>query len=155
MPNVIIATTMWGEVDHTVGVRREEELKRQYWKDMLANGCTTVRFEDSYDSAWRIVGDLIRKDTTQVLLSSEMVETHLRLNETQAGVTLNHELQRLIKELKEATRQLREQAQKQDDKLLVRKLNERKTEIQAEICQTEEQLRRLKIPFLRQIRLQF
>ena len=51
MPNVVIATTMWGKVEKREGEEREEELKSDFWRDMLANGCRTERFENSYESA--------------------------------------------------------------------------------------------------------
>ncbi|KZP32036.1 hypothetical protein FIBSPDRAFT_775451 [Athelia psychrophila] len=155
MPNVVIVTTMWGEVSLSIGARREEELKVDFWNDMLANGCKIARFEDSYESAWSIVGDLLENRTTQVLLSAEMVEDRHQLNETKAAVALNHQLQKLVKEQKDATRLLHEQARKQDDQLLAERLLQQRKAIQEDIFQTQEQLRRLKIPLKRQLASNF
>ena len=151
MPNVVIVTTMWGEVALDVGLRREEELKKNFWCDLIANGCRVARFEDSCQSAWSIVNELTENSTTRVLISAEMVETNRHLNETRAAITLNHELQKLVTEQKEATRLLDDQAQKQSDRLLADRLIQQKASIQAEISQTEDQLRRLKIPLRRQL----
>ncbi|KIM73927.1 hypothetical protein PILCRDRAFT_40139, partial [Piloderma croceum F 1598] len=58
MPNVIVATTMWSEVKTAKGELREQELERYFLESMVADGCKIKRFEDSYGSAWRIVGSL-------------------------------------------------------------------------------------------------
>jgi hypothetical protein len=69
MPNVVIATTMWDKVDEEEGNEREDELKRDFWTGMVADGCRTERFENTYDSAWRIIGGVVGKDG----VSSEIV----------------------------------------------------------------------------------
>jgi len=55
MPNVTIATTMWSEARKETGLEREAVLTR-FWRDMLASGYKIKRFEDTYESAWNIVG---------------------------------------------------------------------------------------------------
>jgi hypothetical protein len=61
MPNVVITTTMWGKVDDEEGDQREEELKNDFWKEMVAQGCKTERFDNTYESAWRIIGSVAGK----------------------------------------------------------------------------------------------
>jgi hypothetical protein len=155
MPNVILATTMWDLVEEEVGNGREQQLKKDFWKDMIADGCRTERFDNTHDSAWHIMDSLAQKNRAPVLLSSEMVDTRLRLNETTAGVTLNKELQKLIAEQKEAARKLREHAGDQANEQVVKSLNERKAEIEKKIRQTEDQIQQLKIPFSRRFVLLF
>jgi hypothetical protein len=153
MPYVILATTMWGElVDKNAGVQREEQLKAMFWKGMLADGCRTERFDKTYESAWHIVGSLESNDYAPVLLSREIVDIRLRLNETQAGITLNKKLERLIKDRQDATRRLGKLANKQGDAQSVQLevLNAHKAEIDEQIQQTSGQLRQLKIPLTRQ-----
>jgi hypothetical protein len=58
MPNAVIATTMWGRVRGTEGEKREARLKSKYWADMIAQGCRVERFQDTYESAWDIIGNL-------------------------------------------------------------------------------------------------
>jgi hypothetical protein len=155
MPNVVIVSTMWSEVKGDNGKRREQELRRDFWKDMVTYGCRIERFRDSHKSAWHIIGSLSRKKPTSVLLSHEIVDEHLRLNETEAGIALNKEMEKLIKDRKEASRRLREQAQNQNNVLVVQELNRRQAEIEDKIQQTADQLRAMKIPFTRRVRLFF
>lgn len=66
MKNIILVTTMWGELnDPAVGERREKELKDSFWKEMLAHGCRTERFEGTCGSAWHIVGSLKDSDAAK------------------------------------------------------------------------------------------
>ncbi|KIM86840.1 hypothetical protein PILCRDRAFT_317843 [Piloderma croceum F 1598] len=63
MPNIVIATTMWRRVWGTEGEEREARLKSKYWADMIAQGCRVERFQDTYKSAWHIIGHL-KQDMT-------------------------------------------------------------------------------------------
>jgi hypothetical protein len=146
--NIVIATTMWSDVLLETGIRREKELK-MIWHDLLANEYKYERFEDTYDSAWSIIGSLESNDYAPVLLPREIVDIRLRLNETQAGITLNNTLERLIKDRQVATRKLGEQANKQGNAQVVQELNALKAEIDERIQQTSDQLRQLKISFTR------
>src|ERR1700733_2919024 len=78
MPNVIMVTTKWSKVTVEEGAQREQELKTDFWNDMIADGCETARFEDTYDSAWGIIGSLDDKHRAQVLLAHEIVDFKLR-----------------------------------------------------------------------------
>jgi len=152
MPHVVIATTMWGKVDPVEGAKREEELKGDFWKDILAAGCRTERFEQTYKSAWDIVGIVADDGRGAVpLLPREMVDSGRRLNETEAGITLNRELEKLIKDWKDAGRRLTQQAKTQDNEAVVQELNQ----IEERIGQIADQLREMKIPFVRKVRLYF
>jgi len=85
MPHVVIATSMWGNVDPVQGAKREEELKGDFWKDILAAGCRTQRFDKTYESAWRIINAVVDERPGAVpLLAQEMVDRRRRLNETDA-----------------------------------------------------------------------
>ena len=54
MPNVVIVT-MWHNIPEELSIRREEELKKDVWKDMVAGGCRTEPFQDTHESAWGII----------------------------------------------------------------------------------------------------
>jgi len=88
MPNVVIATTMWSEVKEKIGERREAELKRNYWKGMMADGCRTERFENTYESAWRIIGNMSQTGVN-VLIQKEMESGDQTVDKTSAGRHVN------------------------------------------------------------------
>jgi chromosome condensin MukBEF ATPase and DNA-binding subunit MukB len=154
MPNVIMVTTKWSNVGKE-GVKREQELKTHFWKDMIADGCGIARFEDSYDSAWSIIESLRGEHPAQVQLPREIVDSKHRLNETQAGIALNKELDKLIKHQKDMDRRFGQLVQTQDNELVIQELNQQRTENEVKIRQTEDQMRQMKIPLTRRIRLFF
>ncbi|KAF4588347.1 Proteasome subunit beta type-4 [Pleurotus pulmonarius] len=57
---VVLVTTMWGGIKQDAGVRREDELKSKYWKDMIDKKAQIARFEASYDSARAIIEGLCK-----------------------------------------------------------------------------------------------
>jgi len=150
MPNVIVATTMWGRMKEDDGTRREEELKRTCWAEMMAGGCRVERFRDSCESAWLIIDRLAETDRAKVQVSHEIVDRQLQLKRTTAGVTLNQELKQLLKSRKETVRKLQAEAKSQGDKLVLQDLNQQQAEIDKKIIQTTNDLKELKVPFTTQ-----
>lgn len=60
MSGVTIISSKWGEMNNdSVGEKREEELKRSYWKEWTDSGCHIERFRDSYQSAYDIVRGIV------------------------------------------------------------------------------------------------
>jgi hypothetical protein len=157
MPNVILVTTMWGKlVDKEEGEQREAELKGDFWGDMVACGCKTARFDKTDKSAWRIVDSLAGKDRAKVLLSTEMVDDKLQLPETQAGIALNKELEKLIRDRQRAVHKLARQVKQYPNDLEIQELNQQTAaEIEDKIRKTADQLQKMKVPFTRKVRLFF
>jgi hypothetical protein len=57
---VLLATTMWGQVDYATAIRREEAI-RSVWGSMAALGSGMTRFDHTTESAWQIVNLLLGK----------------------------------------------------------------------------------------------
>jgi hypothetical protein len=53
LSKILVATTMWKEVETERERRREEEIER-------LTGARTARFYNTFDSAWAVVGELVR-----------------------------------------------------------------------------------------------
>jgi hypothetical protein len=62
MPNVVIATTMWDKVDDREGKEGDHKLKTDLRNDRVTNECKIERFENTYESAWHIIGSVARKE---------------------------------------------------------------------------------------------
>jgi hypothetical protein len=101
MTNVAIVSTMWSLVGEKEGTRREEELKRDVWNDMVHDGCGIERFDNTFDSAWNIVGNMMKKNSdTDLLLQDEMTGSDPKaLGETSAGSYLKEAMGRVPKSL--------------------------------------------------------
>ena len=63
--NVVLVTTLWSELAQDIGVRREQELRNIYWKELLSMGCKYNRFDNSTESAWAIINRINVQDSTQ------------------------------------------------------------------------------------------
>jgi hypothetical protein len=59
LERVLLVTTMWGQVDPAIGGHREEKL-RGVWENMRTLGADTTRFDNTIESAWRIVNLLLQ-----------------------------------------------------------------------------------------------
>ena len=94
MKNIILVTTMWDFEDPSVGLKREEELRSTYWKDMIHLGSRTSRFWGTHASAWEIINHLNlggpRQTRQPLQIQREMVDHRMQLQETAAARTLFH-----------------------------------------------------------------
>jgi len=97
MLNVVLVTTFWTKVASEIGVKREANLKRTFWNEMLASGCETARFDGGLDSAWDIVNPLLSKESTQDHLSKQLVDDRKPFNLTDAAIALKEALSRFAK----------------------------------------------------------
>ncbi|KAF8159692.1 hypothetical protein B0H34DRAFT_674009 [Crassisporium funariophilum] len=57
--NVVLATTMWDQVDEEKGSAQEKHLEGNYWRPMLDRGCTSGRFMGTRESAFSLLAPLI------------------------------------------------------------------------------------------------
>jgi hypothetical protein len=87
----------------------------------------------------------------KVKISEEIVDHHLQLKRTEAGITLNDELKKLLQARKVASRKLRAQLKNQNNELVVQELNQQQAEIDERIEETAIQLKELNIPFTSQL----
>jgi DNA-binding ferritin-like protein len=152
--NVILATTMWELVQGDEGERRLDQLKAKYWRGMLEKGSTVARFESqTYESAWKVVDIIAERHSSPqsqgrpLLIQEEMVDLEKQLSETQAGITLYGTLQRLLAEQQETIRQLRDEAQLQNNPQLVEDLNAQYEAIRENLRKTFVQVQEMKISF--------
>jgi hypothetical protein len=88
VPNVTVATTMWSKVEEETGEQREEQLKTSFWEGMVSNGSRIQRFNDTYESAWNIVGRLIPRAGIPVPVPLGTVDGHRSSKEHNANIPL-------------------------------------------------------------------
>ena len=74
---VIFLTTMWKDVPASTGARREQEIRERYWKRMLQLGSRVARFEDSRESAWRVIEPLFSGGNMSLKLQEQLLSTRI------------------------------------------------------------------------------
>ncbi|KAF9449500.1 hypothetical protein P691DRAFT_667336 [Macrolepiota fuliginosa MF-IS2] len=160
MCRVVLVTTMWDKLRQPeAGKKREDELRENFWKGMLEKGSTIARFDNTLNSAEKIIQGLIveKNKRETLLLQEEFVDLKKRLNETHAGQMLYDTLQRLLDDQKNAIEKLTAQIEAQADRnpQLVEKLRREQEKIKEELEKTLGGVRRLRVPLSRRIVLFF
>lgn len=61
---IVLTTTMWDEVQETVGKNRLVELESTHWKTMIERGSTTFRYWNTQESARELL-QMVAKQTAQ------------------------------------------------------------------------------------------
>lgn len=85
MSGVTIVTSMWDDVDLGVGETRETELRSNFWKEYMSEGCTTQRFYNTQDSALRIISGMVNNPGITLRIQNELVDQDKPLKDTKAA----------------------------------------------------------------------
>jgi len=120
---VVLGSTMWGNVEKSVGVKREEELIKtsQFWGEMVRRGSAVLRHTGSQSSALKIIDNIIKKRAKVVLdLQEQMVNQNRSVNETEAGKevesALRKEREKFERRMKETEEELKQALKDHDQK---------------------------------------
>lgn len=125
--NVLLVTTRWGMAakanEQALAESREEQYAANpmYWAKMIEAGARMDRFEDTQESAMRILMRLRHSDPVPLQIQSEMVDQDKQLAQTSAGITVNEEIIALEQKYKHEMAELQkemEDARKDQDKRL-------------------------------------
>lgn len=97
MANVVLVTTMWEDIDPVKGAANERELcgTGSFWATMLAQGASTVRYNNDRGRALEIIQDVVRKSPVALKIQRELVDERIPLIDTDAGAYVNEELLKL------------------------------------------------------------
>ncbi|KAI5996971.1 P-loop containing nucleoside triphosphate hydrolase protein [Pisolithus albus] len=101
--NVIFVTTMWDQVSEEVGSEREQDLRSDFWRAMIALGSTTRRFNGTTESASNIINSLCVSQMAEcrtLQIQREMVDEYLPLQLTSAGKVITNRLLNSVSDLK-------------------------------------------------------
>ncbi|KAG6842859.1 hypothetical protein H0H87_009833, partial [Tephrocybe sp. NHM501043] len=106
---VVLVTTMWGGVSKEKEEEREQELKQEYWKDMIKNGSAVHRGNLDQMAAQDTVDFLLAKEAMYPLqIQKELGEINKTLRDTDAVRHLSVALEALLKSREESAPLLRE-----------------------------------------------
>lgn len=146
LQNVVLTTTMWDKIEGDAGTQREKELKRGCWKEMIKQGSKTVRYRNTWESAWDILDGVLGHSRLAVLLQREMVDMERQLRETQAGQKLYNMLETLMKAQQEKLDEIRTEIMRQtDDQTVLKRLQGEQEELQNQLQTTIFEMKQLKI----------
>lgn len=123
---VILITTMWTEIspdgdEEEICVRREEELLRQYWADMISRGSLTRRFRNAQISAWDILDHLICAEYRRrlVRVQEKLAKKGRKLPSAEAGQRLHGTLGELMEKQNELLERMKDELEQTSDLAIV------------------------------------
>lgn len=151
LQSIILATTMWDEVDVETGEARERELKSnpKYWQTMLARNSTTSRFMRTRESAFTLIDPLIEiaNIRSSVLLQQELAEMRRKTTSTSSGQELFSTMESLVRQREDLLRRIRD-GMKRDrgDKMVLQALGEEHQKLRNSLESTMKEMRKLKLP---------
>jgi len=96
LPNAVLCTTMWDTTPKQAAEACEVELCDVFWKEMITQGSTVVRHNNTKDSAFAIVRKLIQREPVIVELQRELADK-VPLENTGAGLTVVDRINELKK----------------------------------------------------------
>ena len=147
--NIILATTMWDEIDEETGEAREEELKKKYWRSMLERNSTTSRFLRTRESALVLIDPLIDKENirTSLLVQKEMVDMRKKLPAMSAGQELFSTMEELVRKHEDLLRRIRTKIKRADsDMMALERSQEEYERLQINLESMVKEMRKLKLP---------
>lgn len=119
---VTLITTMWPDIGDSnenlkIYDEREQELRGEYWAEMLKRGSRTARFDNTQTSAWSIVDSVIsaESDRQWSRIQEELVDQGKRLPSTEAGQQLHGAYGEYIERQNDILRRLRDEMEKAAD----------------------------------------
>ncbi|KJA19828.1 hypothetical protein HYPSUDRAFT_43940 [Hypholoma sublateritium FD-334 SS-4] len=92
---VVITTTMWDQVDLSLGEEREKELvdKEVFFKPAVDKGARLARHDNTLESAQTIIRSIVQNCSTPVTLKiQEELSNGISVMDTQAGREVNREI---------------------------------------------------------------
>lgn len=113
---------MWSDLgNESIGTKRVEERRREadFWGGMVANGATTVRHDNNYESARKIIRMILAKNSRPVVLQmqQELIRNDGRLAATSAGRQLGLDLREQVEALTAEIEKLKREPGIHDRKL--------------------------------------
>jgi hypothetical protein len=148
LQNIILATTMWGEVEEEVGLQREKELEKTYWKGMIMQRSKVSRFLNTHKSAWTILDNFLQPAHEQqsVQLQKDMVDLQWQLSETKAGKKLYGQLVAIVKKQQLTLQKIRDESKWHGQNYVPQALKNQHESLRKELRNTVAQIQTLQIP---------
>lgn len=152
MSKTILVTTKWHKDNEAMSgtfESRERELveNANFWKPLLDRGSSTIRFNDTMDSALQIVSSLCGSGGFIPQLVDETVNRRMPLEYTAAGQEVNEDLEKAKKAHQQDLQDLKNQqleAFKQKDHDTAKLIKEAQDEVREQLQQIESERKALR-----------
>ncbi|KAF5367597.1 hypothetical protein D9757_010648 [Collybiopsis confluens] len=111
--NVVVSTTFWDQLNSPrLGEKRELELKKKFFSEMVQGGATFTRQNCTMDSARKVLRHVLTLDPVDVQIVNEIRKEGKSLEETSAGSIHGEEVERLIAKHRQEIAEIRKEMNK-------------------------------------------
>ena len=151
LDKVYLTTTMWDEVDLSVGEKRFHELATDFWKPMVMLGAQMVRCRSDDDSPKWIIQQVIAQEAIRraLLLQEEMTGLGRELKETAAGRGLYSHLDELVEKQTALLRRINQERKAASDASVLVELQTEYNELRVQIDDELRQMQETKLSWLK------
>ena len=138
LKNVVIVTTMWGEVTPAKGAARETELatNKKFFKSAIDKQALLLRHDNTLSTAQSILHHIIYNRPRVLRIQDEVVTQGMDISQTAAGEELGRELAKQTSKLKAEMKALQDQM----NAAIMAKDQETKMEIEEERKRLRDQM---------------
>ncbi|KAI8633025.1 P-loop containing nucleoside triphosphate hydrolase protein [Xylariaceae sp. FL1651] len=106
LKNVVLMTTFWDLLDDkSVGAQRQQELREDFWCEMISKGSQVRQFDGSQDMAEALVIRLVGQNPIVLQIQQDIMQQGKLLEDTTVGKRI---VQRLERNLKDKDKELEE-----------------------------------------------
>lgn len=117
---IVLTTTFWDQVDRVTGAKREEQLMREKWAQLLPSGggskSAVRRHDKGYQSAISIIDSIMKRNKRYALLiQKELSAPGASLYDTTAGKEARIHWQKDVEDYQRKLRDAREDFEAQQD----------------------------------------
>ena len=141
LPNVLLTTTQWSNVDQAQGEKREGELRGgDFWGGLITGGATVARFMGTRESGLELIHKLMGNTPKPLDIQDQMIEKNMAIAETEAGKFMNGELASLHKKYQKELGEIKSEikkAIKDQDAILKDILTEQRAEFLKKLKKAE------------------
>jgi len=145
--NVTLLTTRWDIVeDEGIGARRERELRRDFWKDMIAHGSVVQRFDGTQVTAKAIVRRMLRNPSVVLQIQKDTMGQGMTVAETAAGSRATLDLDARLQQKEDEIKSIEEElalTRRRNDLVSQESLQERHNQEAADAERLQRSRRRL------------
>ena len=134
--NVVLVTTMWGELSCNVGESHESELSSNFFKAVLDKGAEMVRHYNTAQSTHDVVRMVIGNYPVALQIQRVLVDEHKDIVDTAAGKAVSRELNEQIRRRRAELKMVQEemmQALKKGDEGTRQELEEKMRKLQEQV----------------------
>ncbi|KAJ4480259.1 lipoxygenase [Lentinula aciculospora] len=144
--NIVVLTTFWDRVSMLEGAKREGQLQSMYFSDIVVGGALFMRHDRTARSAAEVLAHILTLRPTNLQIQEEIRVGGKALEDTAAGSVHREEIERIMAKYREEVSNLSKEisAMKQDNNVLMRELEEEKSEVQQHLKRWESEKAQLK-----------